>query len=353
MDKLLSIIVPSYNMEHYLRTALDSLVIVHNFSSMEIIVVNDGSDDDTSLIAHDYSSKYPEGIVVIDKLNGHYGSCINAALKVVTGKYVKILDADDCCFNENLDDFIETLAKIDVDLVLSDYVKSFTSGKEILYRYDLLPMQVLPFGDICDTRAIYDILMPAITYRTEVLRQVCYYQTEGIPYTDLEWCFFPMTAVTTVFYFDKFIYNYKMGREGQTMDPVIYRKAMPQRIKVLSGMLSRVRNYQLTSYAKVFIDGQLVKHAWYVYEYYLKTDIKEDRTLLIDFDQKFRECAPVAYSRCDKFNYRLHVPYHFVKSWRNNPNNRIPVYIRAYSAILDIFGSFHVRMMKTNPNLER
>ena len=137
------------------------------------------------------------------------------------------------------------------------------------------------------------------------------------------------------------------------MDPVIYRKAMPQRIKVLSGMLSRVRNYQLTSYAKVFIDGQLVKHAWYVYEYYLKTDIKEDRTLLIDFDQKFRECAPVAYSRCDKFNYRLHVPYHFVKSWRNNPNNRIPVYIRAYSAILDIFGSFHVRMMKTNPNLER
>lgn len=353
MNKLLSIIVPSYNMEKYLRDGLNSLIVKHNLFMIEVIIVNDGSADKTSQIAHEYSSKYPNVFIVLDKPNGHYGSCINAALKVVRGKYVKIMDADDCFLTENFEALIDILAKIDVDLVLSDYVKRFVSGQIINYRYDLPSGQSLPFMDICASQAIYDILMPAITYKTDILKSISYSQSEGLPYTDLEWCFFPMIAVSTVYYFDKNVYIYAMGREGQTMDPVVYDKSISQRIKVISLMLQKLSAYELTKYAQSFIDKQLEKHAWYIYEFYLKKHIFEDRSCLFSFDRLFKHCAPDSYKKCDEFEYRLHVPYHFVRCWRNDPNKSIPLLVKVYSTILDVLGSIHVKMMKSNPNLAK
>ena len=95
--KTLSLIVPSYNMEAYLPICLESLIIDDSvqFSKLEVIVVNDGSRDETSTIAHDFALRYPSVFKVIDKPNGNYGSCINAALPKTTGRFVKILDADD------------------------------------------------------------------------------------------------------------------------------------------------------------------------------------------------------------------------------------------------------------------
>ena len=94
--KILSIIVPSYNMEAYLPKCLRGLVIDDKelLGKLDVIVVNDGSKDRTSEIAHSFETKYPGVFRVIDKTNGHYGSCINAALPVAEGEYVKILDAD-------------------------------------------------------------------------------------------------------------------------------------------------------------------------------------------------------------------------------------------------------------------
>src|SRR5574344_1376419 len=94
MDKILTIIIPTYNMEKYLRHCLDSL-IVPNMDKVEVLVINDGSKDSSSAIGHEYQDKYPQTFRVIDKENGNYGSCINRGLKEATGKYVKVLDADD------------------------------------------------------------------------------------------------------------------------------------------------------------------------------------------------------------------------------------------------------------------
>lgn len=94
MEKQISIIIPTYNMEKYIGQCLDSLLIPE-FDEVEILVVNDGYKDRSSEIAHSYANRYPDSIRVIDKSNGNYGSCINAALPVATGRYVKILDADD------------------------------------------------------------------------------------------------------------------------------------------------------------------------------------------------------------------------------------------------------------------
>ena len=93
--KVLSLCIPSYNMEAYLGRCVDSLLAEEVIDKLEIIIVNDGSKDRTLEIANAYRDRYPQSVVVVDKPNGHYGSTVNAALKVATGRYFRLLDADD------------------------------------------------------------------------------------------------------------------------------------------------------------------------------------------------------------------------------------------------------------------
>lgn len=95
MDKILTVVIPTYNMERYLRYCLDSLCVGRGSDALEVLVINDGSTDSSSAIAHEYEQKSPGIFRVIDKENGNYGSCVNRGLTEAKGKYIKILDADD------------------------------------------------------------------------------------------------------------------------------------------------------------------------------------------------------------------------------------------------------------------
>ena len=93
--KALTIIVPAYNMQDYLPQCVESL-LEGSSEALEVLVVNDGSTDRTSEIAHDFARRHPSIVWVIDKSNGHYGSAVNAGLDAASGFYVKVIDADDC-----------------------------------------------------------------------------------------------------------------------------------------------------------------------------------------------------------------------------------------------------------------
>ena len=73
MEKILSIIVPSYNMEGYLARGLKSVLGISDPSVLDVIVVNDGSKDRTSEIAHSFERRYEGIVTVVDKENGNYG----------------------------------------------------------------------------------------------------------------------------------------------------------------------------------------------------------------------------------------------------------------------------------------
>ena len=113
MDKILTIIIPTYNMSEYLDTCLKSLIIKSNL--LEVLIINDGSKDNSLDIAKKYEKKYPHIFRTIDKPNGNYGSCVNRGLKEATGKYVKVLDADDKFNTESLTNLIDIASKTDVD----------------------------------------------------------------------------------------------------------------------------------------------------------------------------------------------------------------------------------------------
>ena len=122
--KLLSIIVPAYNMEAYLPHCVESILRTPSLAAVEIVVVNDGSKDKTLRIARQYADRYTDTVRVIDKPNGNYGSTINAALEIVRGEYVKILDADDTFDGSRVAEYLAFLRKMKgVDMVVTPFVE--------------------------------------------------------------------------------------------------------------------------------------------------------------------------------------------------------------------------------------
>lgn len=242
--KLLSIIIPTYNMAELLPRCLDSLVAAEGAeNALEAIVVNDGSKDNSLQVAQQYAEKYPAIVRVIDKPNGNYGSTINAALPVAKGKYVKILDSDDWFDTETLGKYLRTLAEIDVDIVLTHFTQIGATTREVV-KYNTMGREPYEYGkiykldDILPDGYIRFFLMHALTYRTELLRKINYRQTEGISYTDTEWSCYPTFYARTICFCDLNLYQYNLDREGQTMDPKVLLRSVGQLQKVTDNMVA-------------------------------------------------------------------------------------------------------------------
>ncbi|MCU7203349.1 glycosyltransferase [Turicibacter sanguinis] len=114
---LVSIIVPIYNVEKYLRRCLDSLVS-QTYQNIEIICVNDGSTDNSQLIIEEYKCKFPDRIKSIMKLNGGLGDARNAGLLEAKGEYVLFIDSDDWIEKNTVEILIENALKNQSDIVI-------------------------------------------------------------------------------------------------------------------------------------------------------------------------------------------------------------------------------------------
>ena len=125
IEKVLTIIVPVYNMELYLDRCLASLIISDNdlFNALQVIIINDGSKDKSLDIALRYVNRYPNVFEVVDKPNGNYGSCINKGLTIAKGRYFRILDADDWFDTNQLSLFINTIVNLsdELDVLITNY----------------------------------------------------------------------------------------------------------------------------------------------------------------------------------------------------------------------------------------
>ena len=117
-DKILTIVVPSYNAEKYLTETMPSILAAKYRDLIDLVIVNDGSSDMTKEVAEEISKQYPEIVRVINKENGGHGSAVNTGIEYAVGKYFKVVDADDWVDTENLDLLIEYLQETDVDNVL-------------------------------------------------------------------------------------------------------------------------------------------------------------------------------------------------------------------------------------------
>lgn len=319
MEKLITIVIPTYNMEKYLDKCLTSLIVPSEYMELiEVLVVNDGSNDNSSAIAHRYEDKYPQTFRVIDKENGNYGSCVNRGLKEATGKYIKILDADDTFDNENWQTLLSEIKGIDADLIITDFDIVFENSPVVEHwNYNTPSRSLIHFSDIGNL----NLQMHAVTYRTSLLKDMDYHQTEGVSYTDTEWIIKPMMKVHTVFYIPICVYLYLMGRIGQTVSKEVIVKRYPERLRVINGLLDFCASNQLfdKEESSYFMEKLLGTYK----ETYNRVLIDKDlfNVDLICIDQFLKEKSKIIYDEIGKM-FISDIP--FVQIWRSN-NYRIPM----------------------------
>ncbi len=240
--KRLSIIIPTYNMEALLGRCLDSIVASPAIDQIEVVVVNDGSRDGSLAIAQGYEARFPQSVRVVDKPNGNYGSTINAALPLLQGEWVKILDADDRFDVALVEQFVEALGRAEgADMMLTPYIEERHEGLRRV-DCDIYSRNRYEYGRIYDAERLFAdgvvrlIAMHSVAYRTALLREMGYRQSEGISYTDQEWVFYPLFGVERIVFADIPLYIYNLTREGQTMDPRVMLRSLTGLVAVTEAM---------------------------------------------------------------------------------------------------------------------
>lgn len=333
-------------MEKYLDKCLTSLIIEDRelMKKIEVLVVIDGAKDRSSEIAHSYQHKFPYTFCVIDKENGNYGSCINRGLKEATGKYVKVLDADDYFDTINFEMYLKKLDSQDHDLVITDFEYVNEQYKTTGLKQRSIPIgKSLNFSDVTDDFNTNLISMHELTYRLSIIKNIDYHQTEGISYTDLEWCFTPMTEVKTVIYFDTVVYKYLIGREGQTVSPDVAIRTISHKMK--SGMIM-AKQYQtfenIDDSHKSYISRRISWSTAAIYYNYLVSYRKQlSLDKLIAFDAELQEKASSVYSLLNGEIMYPMIPIHYIKVWRNQRDlHKIPLSVKFSTEVISLYKKF-------------
>ena len=315
MNKILTIIIPTYNMEKYLRRCLDSLIIdEEGMKQLEVLVINDGSKDSSSQIAHEYQDKYPDTYRVIDKENGNYGSCINRGVKEATGKYVKVLDADDWFDTKNFSKYVQLLSSIDVDLILTDFNNVNDEGiitNTCSYETKNIKTSIGNIDDLMNTSPVFYGQMHGFTYRTKLLHDMHYVQTEGISYTDQEWVAIPMTKVKSYYCCPLNVYQYLIGREGQSMDKNVMSKSIGQLMKVVLKLSQFTEYGEYSHIFRKYLISQMSIQLDFIYRSCICLATYPNRQL-IEFDKELSS-YPTIYKLTNDIVY---AKYKYVKDWR-------------------------------------
>lgn len=289
-DKLLTISIAAYNAASYLSDALDSVLTIPDSGKLEVIVVNDGSQDSTLDIANAYAVEYPDIVRVIDKPNGNYGSTINASIPVATGKYYRLLDADDWMDSKEFQQFVSDLYDCDADLVVSPFTFVFDDGRraEIYDGTSKMETGLYNFDDlVLNTR----IPMHSFTIKTEILQANGIKITEGCPYTDLEFVLKPIPFISTVYNCAPNVYRYRLGREGQSVSVESWQRNLDKAITVTCEIAAFYESISsdpgVSDFKKNYILRSAAGSAANKYRILLSLPVTEDnKRRLRDFDSK-------------------------------------------------------------------
>lgn len=271
MGKILSIVIPSYNVEKYLDKCVESMLVDSILEDIEILIVNDGSKDRTLEIAQKYCVKYPQTVRLINKENGGHGSTINTGIKYATGKYFKVVDGDDWLNTPNLESFISLLKTRDEDVIASNFQCIQDETFVVLSEKKVSTDETL-YGTVCnmDDGEVGEVIkMHALTIRTSILKENDITIDEHCYYVDCEYIAYPMPYVSTVYYDDSFIYMYRLGRNGQSMDIKSMQRNRSMHQKVLDSLLKFYDHLpEMTDAKKTYIEkviGQVMENQFQIY----------------------------------------------------------------------------------------
>ena len=222
---------------------------------MEIIIVNDGSKDQTLTIAHEYQEKYPEIVKVVDKENGGHGDAVNAGLSHASGQYFKVVDSDDWVDEEALRAILDLLHQFEeqgtqIDMLISNYVyeKTGASRKKCIHYRNVLPQgEVFKWDDIGRFHLDQYILMHSVIYRTEMLKLSQMVLPKHTFYVDNIYVYYPLPYVRKIYYLDVDFYRYFIGRDDQSVNEKNMIARVDQQIFVTKSMIKMYQMKDISS----------------------------------------------------------------------------------------------------------
>ncbi|WP_078550187.1 glycosyltransferase family 2 protein [Litchfieldia alkalitelluris] len=259
--KLLSVVIPCYNSQDYMRYCIESLL--PGGEDVELLIVNDGSVDETATIADGYAKRYPTMVKAIHQENGGHGEAVNAGIRHATGLYFKVVDSDDWVDIRAYLKILKTLKDLVVgenfvDMMISNFVyeKEGARYKKVMKFDNVLPEgHTFTWDDIKQFRKGQYLLMHAVIYRTQLLRDCKLELPKHTFYVDNLYVYTPFEHVKTMYYVNVDFYRYFIGREDQSVQENIMIKRIDQQIKVNKMMIEQVdletipnlklRNYML------------------------------------------------------------------------------------------------------------
>ncbi len=297
-NKVLSISIAAYNVSEYLDNVMESLIRNEEvLAKLEIIIVNDGSKDDTSKKAHEYASMFPDSIVVVDKENGGYGSTINASLAIAKGKYYKLLDGDDWFFGDNLPGFLNFLEKASADLVVSPYYQVVGSEMTIIDTHQTISHETSDLSTIqIDSKTF---LMHEIAIKTERIRNLQQPIAEKCFYTDSEYVFYVISSADSVARYSDPIYCYRLGVEGQSVSLTGIRKHYNDFPIVARRIFSfyECEKDSITGSKKAILSTAVCNYTYHTYHAYTVLENPKDmKKKLVAFDKEIKQLYPSVYA---------------------------------------------------------
>ena len=262
--KLLSIAVPCYNSQDYMEKCVESLVV--GGDEVEILVVNDGSSDNTAAIADQLQERYPGIVRAIHQPNKGHGGAVNTGIENATGMYFKVVDSDDkvkaSAFRTILDKLREYKdAEEKIDLLISNFVydKEGQAHKKVMQYRSALPVNRMFTWD--ETRHFKKgqyILMHSVIYRTQLLKDCGMHLPEHCFYVDNIYVFEPMPSVKNMYYLDVNFYYYFIGRDDQSVNQEVMIRRLDQQ--------SRVNRIMYDYFSDSVRDGRIEKKS-HLYKY--------------------------------------------------------------------------------------
>lgn len=323
MEKILTVVIPTYNIEKYIENCLSSFVRPAVMEDVEILVINDGTKDRSVELALPFAEKYPETFRLINKENGGHGSTINRGIREAAGRYFKVVDGDDWVDGPAFEKLVAALKRTDADTVVTNYcwVHHVTGKKK--------PEFEEPFGGVrygepyafADVAARCFLKMHALTIKTEILRRIPPID-EHCFYVDMEYVLFPVPYLGTVLFLDETVYMYRIGLPTQSMNMESMRKNAANYDRVLHRLLDYYKSLKENGEPAGtlrYLENALGRMAASRFKIYLSfpcgKDVKKE---MIQFDKMLQREYPAVYGAVKNravlalraSGYRLYLPAH-------------------------------------------
>lgn len=245
--KLITFAIPSYNSQDYLSRCVDTLL--SGGEDVEILIVNDGSTDNTAAIADRYQADHPGIVRAIHKENGGHGSAVNRGAAEARGLYYKVVDSDDWVDEEALKTLLSTIkAHLDAgtlpDLYITNFIYDHVQDHTAFLRHW---RRQLPSGKLTTWQEMgrfwgsQVLLMHSLMYRTEALRGSDTVLPEHTFYVDNYFAYKPLPHMRTVFYLDVDLYHYFIGRDDQSVNVKNFTRRYDQQLRVMGCMVDAYR----------------------------------------------------------------------------------------------------------------